>query len=60
MTENKISKIVIGKAIKVHKQLGHGLLESAYQEFLYYELINQDLRVQKEKALPVSYIKKLN
>ena len=38
MTENEISKIIIGKAIEVHKTLGPGLLESAYQECLYYEL----------------------
>jgi len=55
MTENEISKIVIGKAIEVHKQLGPGLLESAYQECLYYELINEGLKVQKEKALPIVY-----
>jgi GxxExxY protein len=39
MNENEISKIIIGCAIQVHKQLGPGLLESAYQECLYYELI---------------------
>jgi GxxExxY protein len=55
MTENEISKIVIGKAIEVHKQLGPGLLESAYQECLYYELIKHGLKVEKEKALPVVY-----
>ena len=38
MTENEISKIVIGCAIEVHKQLGPGLLESAYKECLAYEL----------------------
>jgi len=55
MSENEISKIVIGKAIEVHKQLGPGLLESAYQECLYYELINLGLKVKKEKALPIVY-----
>ena len=39
MTENELSRIIIGKAIEVHKQLGPGLLESAYQECLYYELM---------------------
>jgi GxxExxY protein len=42
MIENKISKEIIGCAIEVHKQLGPGLLESAYQECLYYELIKKD------------------
>jgi GxxExxY protein len=55
MTENEISNIVLGKAIEVHKQLGPGLLESAYQECLYYELINEGLKVEKEKALPIIY-----
>lgn len=55
MTENEISKIIIGKAIEVHKQLGPGLLESAYQECLSYELIKDGLKVEKEKALPVVY-----
>lgn len=55
MTENEISSIVLGKAIEVHRQLGPGLLESAYQECLYYELVNEGLEVKKEKALPIIY-----
>lgn len=55
MTENKISNIVIGAAIDVHRQLGPGLLESAYQECLLYELINAGFEVEKEKAMPVTY-----
>jgi len=53
--ENEISNIIIGKAIEVHRQLGPGLLESAYQECLRYELINEGLKVEKEKALPIIY-----
>ena len=55
MTEEKISNIVIGKAIEVHRALGPGLLESAYQECLLYELRNEGLKVEKEKALPIIY-----
>lgn len=55
MIENDISKIIIGKSIEVHKQLGPGLLESAYQECLYYELINAGLKVEKEKPVPIVY-----
>ncbi|MFC2129372.1 GxxExxY protein [Bacteroidota bacterium] len=55
MNENELSKIVIGSAIKVHKGLGPGLLESAYQECLCYELMKLGLRVEKEKSMPVIY-----
>ncbi len=55
MNENAISKIIIGCAIEVHKQLGPGLLESAYQECLFYELINANLKVEKEKPMPIIY-----
>ncbi|MGY3794999.1 GxxExxY protein [Aquimarina sp. 433] len=55
MTEDEISKIVIGCAIEVHKNLGPGLLESAYQECLCYELKKRGLKIHKEKPLPVVY-----
>lgn len=55
MDENKLSNIILGCAIEVHKQLGSGLLESAYQECLFYELKKAGLAVQKEKALPIVY-----
>ena len=55
MKENELSKIIIGKAIEVHKILGPGLLESAYKECLYYELINSGLYVAKEVPMPVVY-----
>ena len=55
MTENEISKIVLESSIKVHRALGPGLLESAYQECLFYELKKCDLNVEKEKVLPLVY-----
>ena len=55
MIENVLSKKIIGCAIEVHKQLGPGLLESAYQECLYYELKQAGLQVQKEKPMPIVY-----
>ena len=55
MIENELSKRIISCAIEVHKQLGPGLLESAYQECLYYELILAGLKVQKEKPMPIVY-----
>jgi GxxExxY protein len=53
--ENELSKIILGCAIEVHKQLGPGLLESAYQECLRYELLNCGLEVVKEKPMPIIY-----
>ena len=41
MKDNILTEIIIGKAIEIHKVLRPGLLESAYQECLYYELINE-------------------
>jgi GxxExxY protein len=55
MTENDISKKIIGCAIEVHKQLGPGLLETAYQECLLYELRQAGLKVRKEKPMPIVY-----
>ena len=55
MTENELSQIILGKAIEVHRMLGPGLLESAYQECLYYELQHAGLKVKKEKSLPIVY-----
>ena len=55
MTENEISNKIIGCAIDVHKQLGPGLLESAYQECLFYELKQAGLKVEKEKPMPIIY-----
>ena len=54
-TENELTDIVIGKAIEVHRRLGPGLLESVYQECLYYELLEEGLDVEKEVAMPIVY-----
>lgn len=55
MTENELSNIIIGCGIKVHSALGPGLLESAYEECLFYELIKNNLYVEKQKPLPLIY-----
>ncbi len=55
MDENEISKIVFESALKIHKVLGPGLLESAYEECLFYELKKYDLKVEKQKQLPLVY-----
>ena len=55
MTENEISKIVFDSALKVHKSLGPGLLESAYEKCLAYELRKYNLKVDIQKPLPLVY-----
>ena len=55
MTENELSKIVFNLGLKVHKELGPGLLESAYEECLCYEIKKNGLFVEKQKALPLIY-----
>jgi len=53
MTENEVSKIIVDVAFKVHTRLGPGLLESVYEEILYFELTKLGLRVERQKAIPV-------
>ncbi len=53
--ENDLSNKIIGCAIEVHKQLGPGLLESAYKECLMHELSISGLKIQKEKPVPIIY-----
>ena len=55
MTENEISKVIFDAALKVHKSLGPGLLESSYEECLFYELNKMGLFVEKQKPLPLIY-----
>lgn len=53
--EDTITDKVIGAAIEVHKHLGPGLLESAYQHCLAYEMSQRGLQFEMEKPLPVRY-----
>ena len=55
MTENQISKTVFDTALTIHKTLGPGLLESAYEECMFYELNQCGLIVEKQKPLPLVY-----
>jgi len=55
MTENQISKKVLDAAFKIHTRLGPGLLESAHQECLFYEINKSGLTVLKEVNLPLEY-----
>ncbi len=53
MTENDISKIIVNTAYDIHFQLGPGLLESVYEEIMFFELTKQGLNVERQKAIPV-------
>ncbi len=52
---NKITEGIIGAAIEVHKNLGPGLLESAYQAALAYELTERGFKIEQQKSLPLLY-----
>ena len=52
---NRLSEVVIGAAIAVHRELGPGLLESTYEACLYYELSSRGIATEKQKELPVRY-----
>jgi len=55
MKVNEITEQIIGAAIEVHRALGPGLLESAYEACLSHELAERKLHVERQKALPVTY-----
>lgn len=55
MDENQLSNLIIGMAIEVHKQLGPGLLESAYEQCLAYKLSHAGIIFERQKELPVVY-----
>ena len=52
---NQITYEIIGAAYKVHSSLGPGLLESAYEVCLEYELLKKGFKVERQKPLPVIY-----
>jgi len=55
MNENEITEIIIECAIKVHRKLGPGLLESVYEKALAYELRKKGLEVQEQLPIPIEY-----
>jgi GxxExxY protein len=52
---NALTEQIIGAAIEVHRVLGPGLLESAYEACMYYQLVTRGLSVERQKALPLVY-----
>lgn len=55
MHENAFSRLIIGAAIEVHRQLGPGLFESAYEECLAYEFSDLKIPFERQKPLPLFY-----
>ena len=55
MNENELARIIVDKCLKIHKTLGPGLLESVYEEVLYYELSKSSLKCQRQIGIPVIY-----
>ncbi|MEJ2697355.1 MAG: GxxExxY protein [Candidatus Sulfobium sp.] len=55
MDLNELSSSIIGAAIEVHKFVGPGLLESAYEECLCHELTRRKIAFERQKALPIVY-----
>jgi GxxExxY protein len=52
---NKLTGLIIGKAIEVHRHLGPGLLESSYRDCLLFELEKTGIDVKKELMVPLVY-----
>jgi GxxExxY protein len=55
MELNEITRRIIGCAIEVHRHLGPGLLESAYEECLAYELLKNGIQIKRQQPTPVVY-----
>lgn len=55
MDDEHIIRKILDCSFKVHKTLGPGLLESAYEECLNYELVKSGLRIERQKGLPIVY-----
>ncbi len=55
LSENQLAEKIIGAAIEVHKELGPGLLESAYEAALFFELNSMNLLVQKQVPVQTVY-----
>ena len=55
LSENDLTKRIIGAAISVHKELGPGLLESTYEACLAYELAEREMKFERQKNVPIIY-----
>lgn len=55
MNENELSRIIVDIFLKVHRQLGPGLLESVYEEVICFELVKAGLNFTRQQGIPVVY-----
>jgi GxxExxY protein len=55
MTENEIGKIIVDCAVRLHKELGPGLLESVYEVLLAHELQQRGLKVERQVPIPIVF-----
>jgi GxxExxY protein len=55
MIENEITEIVVDAAVKLHKALGPGLLESVYEVILLHELRNRGIKAERQVSIPIEY-----
>src|SRR5690349_13572105 len=55
MNENEISRVIVDSAVKVHKAIGPGLLETVYRSALAYELRKRGLDAAEERGIPAVY-----
>lgn len=55
MTEDEIGRLVVDAAVRVHRELGPGLLETVYEVVLAYELRRKGVRVERQVPIPVEY-----
>jgi len=55
MTENELSKIIVDVCYNIHVKLGPGLLESVYETILCHELAKKNLKVERQKPLPLTW-----
>jgi GxxExxY protein len=55
MRPAELTEVIIGSAIEVHKALGPGLLESAYEACLCHELASRNIGFERQRPLPVAY-----
>ena len=53
MNENELSRIIVDISYRIHRKLGPGLLESVYEAILFYELSSLNLKVERQKSIPI-------